>query len=128
MNPADALTTVQQPMSAEQTATIITWLMSGQAAVEDGAAALRAWAERGETGIELASVVRLLRAKSVGVPITSPVCDVCGTGGSGLQRYNVSTTTAFILAAAKVPVAKHGNKGSRRPMAASTSSKLWAYR
>ncbi|WP_373531519.1 anthranilate phosphoribosyltransferase [Vampirovibrio sp.] len=40
-----------------------------------------------------------------------PVMDCCGTGGSGLPHFNTSTTVAFILAAAGVPVVKFGNRG-----------------
>lgn len=40
----------------------------------------------------------------------SPVMDCCGTGGSGLPHFNTSTTVAFILAAAGVPVVKFGNR------------------
>ena len=80
-----------------------------------GGALLAAWAARGETAAEVAALVRLLREKSVRVELPAPAFDLCGTGGSGLTRYNVSTTVAFILAAAGVPVAKHGNVGSQRP-------------
>lgn len=80
-----------------------------------GGALLSAWAARGETAAEVAALVRLLRAKAITVDLPTPAFDLCGTGGSGLTRYNVSTTVAFILAAAGVPVAKHGNVGSQRP-------------
>ncbi|MHC5067693.1 MAG: anthranilate phosphoribosyltransferase [Planctomycetota bacterium] len=102
-------------MTAEEAAAVVELLIDGELAVDDGAALLRTWAERGETGTEVAGVVRLLRARAVQLPITGPVCDVCGTGGSGRTRYNVSTTVAVILAACGIPVAKHGNRGSRRP-------------
>jgi len=90
-------------------------LMSGDLAEDEGAGLLVALAERGETATELAAFVRGLRARAVRVPGPERVLDVCGTGGSGLARFNVSTTAAFVLAAAGIPVAKHGNRGSRRP-------------
>src|SRR5690606_968926 len=76
---------------------------------------LKSWAARGETGLELAATVRFLKERAHAVPTRQPCFDLCGTGGSGLSRYNVSTTVAFIAAAAGVPVAKHGNRGSQRP-------------
>ena len=102
-------------MSAEETREALALLMSGTVSVDDGAALLETWATRGETPDELMAVVQTLLSRATG-PITSRRClDIVGTGGSGLTRYNISTTSAFALAAAGVPVAKHGNKGSSRP-------------
>jgi len=90
-------------------------LMTGSVAAGDGAALLVALSERGETGAEVAAFAKGLLARAAPIPLQRPSLDVCGTGGSGLTRFNVSTTVAFVLAAAGVPVAKHGNRGSLKP-------------
>ena len=71
--------------------------------------------EKGESADEILGFSRALLAKSRSVSLSSNAIDSCGTGGSGLDRFNVSTTAAFILSAGGVPVVKHGNKGSKRP-------------
>ncbi len=71
--------------------------------------------EKGETASEILGFSRALLTKSRPVPLPSNAIDSCGTGGSGLDRFNVSTTAAFILAAGGVRAIKHGNKGSKRP-------------
>ncbi|MFI8687417.1 anthranilate phosphoribosyltransferase [Rossellomorea sp. NPDC077527] len=66
---------------------------------------------KGETVDEMTGLVEVLREKAL--PITSTlkgVLDNCGTGGDGSQSFNISTTSAFVLAGAGVKVAKHGNR------------------
>ncbi|MFJ7638749.1 anthranilate phosphoribosyltransferase [Peribacillus sp. NPDC097264] len=75
------------------------------------AAFLIALKAKGETAGEIASLVRVMRKKARSVHSTSlNVMDNCGTGGDGSQSFNISTTSAFVLAGAGVKVAKHGNR------------------
>jgi len=90
-------------------------IFDGGVSDEDIAAFLVALAKKGETADEVVGFMRVLQAHAIGVELGGDCIDVCGTGGSGLSRFNVSTAVAFVLAAAGVPVAKHGNRGSRRP-------------
>jgi anthranilate phosphoribosyltransferase len=72
---------------------------------------LTALATKGETVAELAGAAAAMRANMT--PIQSrheKLLDTCGTGGGGSTIFNVSTTAALVIAAAGVPVAKHGNK------------------
>ena len=83
--------------------------------VETKAAFLTALARKGETTAELAGFARELRALSIPVPVgealrRGEILDVCGTGGDRLNTFNISTTVAFVCAAAGCIVAKHGNR------------------
>ena len=68
--------------------------------------------EKGETSDELTGAVLAMRNLSVKVNVKNQnnLVDCCGTGGLGKSMMNVSTSAAFVAAAAKVKVAKHGNR------------------
>ncbi|WP_163539801.1 anthranilate phosphoribosyltransferase [Gracilibacillus sp. YIM 98692] len=70
--------------------------------------ALRA---KGETSDEIAGLVKVIREKSFTLPTElTGVMDNCGTGGDQSQSFNISTTSAFVIAGAGITVAKHGNR------------------
>src|SRR5256885_1015805 len=68
---------------------------------------------KGETIQDLAGSARAMRAAATAVPLDDccrPVLDNCGTGGTGIATFNISTVSAFVVAGAGVRVAKHGNR------------------
>ena len=89
------------------------------AAILDGAfdeerlvAFLTAMAERDETDAEIAGAALAMRERMIPVRAPAGAIDVCGTGGDGAHSLNVSTAVAIVVAAAGVPVAKHGNRAA----------------
>lgn len=91
-------------------------LMDGRLSQLQAAALLAALRTRGETVDEITGFAEAMRERAVKVPISAggPLLDTCGTGGTGLDTLNISTTATFIIAAAGVKVAKHGNRGVTR--------------
>lgn len=85
-------------------------IMSGDASAAQIGAFLMALRVRGETVAEITGAARIMRAKALTIESPVSAIDCCGTGGDASGTYNVSTAVSFILAAAGIPVAKHGNR------------------
>ena len=85
-------------------------IMSGEATSAQIGGFLMALRVRGETIAEIAGAAQIMRAKALTIDAPAGAFDCCGTGGDGSGTYNVSTAVSFILAAAGIPVAKHGNR------------------
>ncbi len=85
-------------------------MMSGEATEGQIAGLLMALRVRGETVEEITGAVEVMREKMLPVEAPPEAVDIVGTGGDASGSYNISTASAFVCAAAGVPVAKHGNR------------------
>jgi anthranilate phosphoribosyltransferase len=85
-------------------------VMDGEATPAQLAALLMGLRMRGETVDELAGFASAMRERSVRVTAPEGAIDVVGTGGDESGTFNISTASALVVAAAGVPVAKHGNR------------------
>ncbi len=97
-------------LSEEEAREAFSCIMQGAVSEIELAAFLVALKVRGETVDEIAGAVSAMR--TLMVPVTAPAgaIDIVGTGGDAKGTFNISTATAFVLAGAGVPVAKHGNR------------------
>jgi anthranilate phosphoribosyltransferase len=101
----------QQDLTEEEAAQVMRQIMEGGATPAQIAAFLIALRIKGETIAEITGCARVMREKATRIRAPYPnVIDTCGTGGDGSQTFNISTTAAFVVAGAGVPVAKHGNR------------------
>jgi len=98
-------------LSAEQAEECIGEIMAGVVGEALLAAFLTALRIKGETPEEIAAFASVLRKQARNVPTRQPrLLDTCGTGGDGLESFNVSTLAALVAAGAGAVVAKHGNR------------------
>ena len=120
----EAITKVvqRQDLTREEAYRVMKHIMSGQATDAQIAALLTALRMKGETVEELTGFAQVMREKVTAVETRQAVgtalsgtgremlVDTCGTGGDAKGTFNVSTATAFVVAGAGIPVAKHGNR------------------
>jgi anthranilate phosphoribosyltransferase len=97
-------------LTRDEAALAFNRMMSGEATPSQMGALLMALRVRGETVDEITGAVTTMRAKMLKVAAPVSAIDVVGTGGDASGSFNISTCTAFIVAGAGVPVAKHGNR------------------
>ena len=101
----------RQDLSDDQMAAMIDEIFSGALSDALITAFMAALATKGETFEELAGAARAMRRRAGRIQAAAPaVVDTCGTGGDGTGTFNISTTTAFVVAGCGVTVAKHGNR------------------
>ncbi len=97
-------------LSRQQAEEAFEVIMSGEATPSQMGAFLMALRVRGETVDEITGAATVMRAKALSVNAPEGAMDTCGTGGDASGTYNISTGAALLVAAAGVPVAKHGNR------------------
>ncbi|HBG60389.1 MAG: anthranilate phosphoribosyltransferase [Omnitrophica WOR_2 bacterium GWF2_38_59] len=98
-------------LTREEIEMVMQQIMSGEASKNEVAEFLLALRAKGPTIDEITGAAKIMRKFVVGIETHHrTVLDTCGTGGDKKNTFNISTTAAFVVAGAGVPVAKHGNR------------------
>ena len=101
----------RQDLTRAEVAEVMGEIADGKATPAQVGAFLAALRVKGETVEEITGAASVMRERVDRVRVDAPVfIDTCGTGGDGQNTFNISTTAAFVVAGAGVPVAKHGNR------------------
>ncbi|MGN6547471.1 MAG: anthranilate phosphoribosyltransferase [Aureliella sp.] len=100
-----------QSLPRELIESVIDGMLHGRGTVDEMVQFLVLLQQKGETVDELVGAASAMRRSMIRIRSDHPiVLDTCGTGGDGSQTFNISTAAAIVIAAAGVPVAKHGNR------------------
>lgn len=97
-------------LSQEEAYDAMDCIMSGGATDAQIGSFITALRMKGETIDEITGFARVMRSKAAVMPHSSTAIDIVGTGGDLANTFNISTTAAFVVAGAGLPVAKHGNR------------------
>jgi anthranilate phosphoribosyltransferase len=100
----------ERALTREEAERAFAILFEGDATPSQIGGLLMALRTRGETVAEYAAAAAVMRARCHAVRAPEGAMDIVGTGGDGKGTLNISTATAFVVAGAGVPVAKHGNR------------------
>jgi len=102
-----------QNLTEDEAGSVMNEIMSGLCTDAQISSFITALRIKGETIDEIAGCAGVMRDKAVAINVGKKrfsLVDTCGTGGDSSGTFNISTTTAFVVAGADIPVAKHGNK------------------
>ena len=99
-----------RPLTRDEAEAAFDILFEGEATPSQIGGLLMSMRTRGETVDEYAAAASVMRARCKPVSAPAGAMDIVGTGGDGKGTLNISTATAFVVAGAGVPVAKHGNR------------------
>lgn len=99
-----------QDLTFESAREVMNEIMSGETTPAQMAAFLTGLRMKGETIDEITACATVMREKGLKLESDFAVIDIVGTGGDEAGTFNISTTSAFVVAAGGVPVAKHGNR------------------
>ena len=114
MNISEAIKAVisRQNLNESEMHDVMNSIMTGQTTDAQIGAFLVGLSMKGETIEEITASAKVMRALATSVELNSNdyLVDTCGTGGDGLGLFNISTASAFVVAAAGGKVAKHGNR------------------
>ena len=103
--------TQRQNLTHAEMAEVMQTIMSGQATPSQIGGFLVGLRMKGETVDEIVAAAKVMRTLSTPVNVKGPhLIDTCGTGGDSSGTFNISTASAFVVAAAGGKVAKHGNR------------------
>ena len=110
----EAIMTLSQKkdLSYDVAETVMNEIMSGEASDIQMSAYLTALAMKGETIDEITASAAGMRSHCVRLLNDMDVLEIVGTGGDQSNSFNISTTSAIVIAAGGVPVAKHGNRAA----------------
>ena len=97
-------------LTYEQAREVMEEMMTGTATQAQMGGFLTALRMQGETIDEITAFATVMREKGIKIEPKREVIDIVGTGGDEVGTFNISTTSAFVVAAGGVPVAKHGNR------------------
>lgn len=106
----------RENLTDKEMQTVFREIMDGEATPSQMGSFLTALRLKGETIEEITAAAKIMREKMVKINVRSEdaetIVDTCSTGGSGVNKFNISTTSAFVVAGCGIKVAKHGNRSA----------------